>query len=77
MGLRAVRHGAAATFAGDAPTKASPKIRSGVKELGAAAVRGLQGDDLADPSAVLACAKHYVGDGGTAFGSSTIGVPTC
>ena len=45
----------------------------GVKELGAAAVRGLQGDDLADPLSVLACAKHYVGDGGTAYGSSKIG----
>jgi beta-glucosidase len=45
----------------------------GVKELGAAAVRGLQGDDLADPLSILGCAKHYVGDGGTAFGSSTIG----
>src|SRR5208283_792972 len=33
----------------------------GVKELGAAAVRGLQGGDLADPLAVLACAKHYAG----------------
>jgi len=45
----------------------------GVKELGAAVVRGLQGDDLADPLSVLGCAKHYVGDGGTAYGSSTIG----
>ena len=45
----------------------------GVKELGAAAVRGLQGDDLADPLSILACAKHYVGDGGTTYGSSTIG----
>jgi beta-glucosidase len=45
----------------------------GVKELGAAAVRGLQGDDLADPLSVLGCAKHYVGDGGTAYGSSTVG----
>jgi beta-glucosidase len=44
----------------------------GVKELGAAAVRGLQGD-LTDPLSILACAKHYVGDGGTTFGSSTIG----
>jgi beta-glucosidase len=41
--------------------------------LGAAAVRGLQGDDLADPLRVLGCAKHYAGDGGTAYGSSTIG----
>lgn len=45
----------------------------GVKDLGAAAVRGLQGDDLADPLSILGCAKHYVGDGGTAYGSSTIG----
>ncbi len=44
-----------------------------VKELGEAAVRGLQGSDLANPLSVLACAKHYVGDGGTAFGSSKNG----
>ncbi len=37
-------------------------------ELGAAAVRGLQGVDLAAPGAVLASAKHYVGDGGTVNG---------
>jgi beta-glucosidase len=36
-----------------------------VAELGAAAVRGLQGDDLSDPERILACAKHFVGDGGT------------
>jgi beta-glucosidase len=41
--------------------------------LGAAAVRGLQGQDLSGPFSVLACAKHYVGDGGTAFGSSANG----
>jgi len=41
-----------------------------VAELGGAAVRGLQGADLANPLAVLACAKHYIGDGGTAFGSA-------
>jgi beta-glucosidase len=29
-----------------------------VAELGAAAVRGLQGDDLGDPNRVVACAKH-------------------
>jgi beta-glucosidase len=44
-----------------------------VAELGAAEVAGLQGDDLKDPLRVLACAKHYVGDGGTAFGSGTVG----
>jgi beta-glucosidase len=36
-----------------------------VKVLGAAAVRGLQGAGLDDPLSILACAKHYVGDGGT------------
>lgn len=40
-----------------------------VKELGAAAVRGLQRDSLSQPLAVLACAKHFIGDGGTAWGS--------
>jgi beta-glucosidase len=33
-----------------------------------AAVRGYQGGDLATPTAVLACAKHFIGDGGTAGG---------
>ena len=37
--------------------------------LGGAAVRGLQGQDLADPLSVLACAKHYAGDGGTTWGT--------
>jgi beta-glucosidase len=40
-----------------------------VQELGGAAVRGFQGNDLANPLAVLACAKHFIGDGGTAWGS--------
>src|SRR5580692_11223825 len=40
-----------------------------VKPLGAAATRGLQGKSLDDPLSVLACAKHYVGDGGTSFGT--------
>ncbi len=31
--------------------------------FGAAKVRGYQGDSLADPGAILACAKHYVGYG--------------
>ncbi|HWC98082.1 MAG TPA: glycoside hydrolase family 3 N-terminal domain-containing protein [Candidatus Sulfopaludibacter sp.] len=44
-----------------------------VKTLGEAAVRGLQGTDLANPLSVLACAKHYIGDGGTAFGSARDG----
>ncbi len=38
-----------------------------VSELGAACVKGLQGDKLE----VLATAKHYIGDGGTGWGTST------
>ena len=40
-----------------------------VKELGLAAVRGLQGQDLAARLSVLACSKHFIGDGGTVPGS--------
>ncbi len=36
-----------------------------VSILGEAAVRGFQGSNLSDPLSILACAKHYVGDGGT------------
>jgi beta-glucosidase len=36
--------------------------------MGPAAIRGLQGDELKDPTSVLACAKHFVGDGGTRDG---------
>ena len=43
-----------------------PKL---VSKLGAAATTGLQGKMLsAEPSSVLACAKHFVGDGGTTGG---------
>ncbi|HEY0709145.1 MAG TPA: glycoside hydrolase family 3 N-terminal domain-containing protein [Polyangia bacterium] len=38
------------------------------ESLGPAAVRGLQGDDLSKPTAVLSCPKHFVGDGGTVGG---------
>jgi beta-glucosidase len=38
-----------------------------VAALGTAVVRGLQGDDLANPVAALACAKHFIGDGGTSL----------
>lgn len=38
------------------------------ESLGAAAVRGLQGKSLSDPTAAVACAKHYMGDGGTTNG---------
>jgi beta-glucosidase len=36
-----------------------------VATLAEATVRGMQGRDLSDPLSILACAKHYVGDGGT------------
>jgi beta-glucosidase len=42
-----------------------------VAELGAAAVRGLQGA-FGDPTRVLACAKHYAGDGGTSWGTGML-----
>ena len=41
-----------------------------VKEMAGAAVRGFQGTDLANPLSILACAKHFIGDGGTAYGSA-------
>lgn len=44
----------------------SPEL---VAELSAPAVEGLQGADLSAPLSVLACAKHYAGDGGTAWGT--------
>jgi len=44
----------------------SPEL---VSELGAAAVRGFQGEELSsNPTSVLACAKHYLADGGTTNG---------
>src|SRR5215210_7738970 len=40
----------------------SPEL---ARTLGEAAVKGFQRNDLSNPLSVLACAKHYVGDGGT------------
>ncbi|HEY2962426.1 MAG TPA: glycoside hydrolase family 3 N-terminal domain-containing protein [Pyrinomonadaceae bacterium] len=40
--------------------------------LGEAAVRGYQGSDLKDPLSILACAKHWIGDGGTTLGTGTL-----
>src|SRR5829696_8858330 len=37
--------------------------------MGEAAVRGYQGNDLSDPASVLACAKHWIGDGATKYGT--------
>jgi beta-glucosidase len=44
----------------------SPEV---ARILGAAAVRGFQGSSLGHPLSVLACAKHFVGDGGTTYGT--------
>jgi beta-glucosidase len=47
-----------------------------VARLGAAYIQGLQaggGIGLSDPTAALASPKHYLGDGGTTFGSSITG----
>jgi beta-glucosidase len=46
----------------------SPEL---ARTLGEAAVRGYQGNDLKDSLSVLACAKHWIGDGGTIFGTGT------
>lgn len=42
-----------------------------VTELAVAYLKGLQGTSLADPLTVLATPKHFVGDGGTRWGTST------
>lgn len=39
-----------------------------VAQLGSAFVKGLHGPSLSDENSVLACVKHYVGDGGTILG---------
>jgi beta-glucosidase len=44
----------------------SPEL---VAHLAEAAVRGFQQNDLINPVGVLACAKHFVGDGGTTMGT--------
>jgi beta-glucosidase len=44
-----------------------------VSSLATAYLRGLQGDNLADRLTILATPKHFIADGGTAWGSSTTG----
>jgi beta-glucosidase len=46
----------------------SPEL---ARVLGEAAVRGLQGRNLRDPLSVLAFAKHWIGVGGTIYGTGT------
>ncbi len=42
-----------------------------VRAMGQAAVLGFQGTSLAGPSSIVACAKHYLGDGGTRWGTGS------
>lgn len=42
-----------------------------VASLGAAAVRGLQGADLSAKTSAVGCAKHFIGDGGTTYGTAS------
>ena len=46
-----------------------------ISRLDAAHLRGLQGEDLTDPFSVVATPKHYVGDGGTTWGSADMEYP--
>lgn len=48
----------------------SPEL---AKMLGGAAVSGLQGADLSNRLSVLACAKHWIGDGGTSYNTGDFG----
>jgi beta-glucosidase len=47
-----------------------------VSRLGGACIKGLQGASLSADNTSAATAKHFIGDGGTAFGSSTASGPT-
>lgn len=42
-----------------------------VTRLAPAYLQGLQGDDVGAPDTVIGTPKHFIGDGGTVFGSST------
>jgi beta-glucosidase len=42
-----------------------------VSVMSAAAVEGYQADTLSDSLSIIACAKHYIGDGGTTLGINT------
>ena len=44
-----------------------------VTELGNAAILGYQSANINNPNSVLACAKHFIGDGGTLFGTGLNG----
>jgi beta-glucosidase len=42
-------------------------------DMGVAAVRGFQGNTLDGPLSVVACAKHFIADGGTSWGTAREG----
>ena len=45
-----------------------------VTKLGEAAILGYQSYNLNNPNSILACAKHFIGDGGTVFGTGLYGL---
>ena len=45
-----------------------------VTKLGEAAILGYQSYNLNNPNSILACAKHFIGDGGTVFGTGLDGM---
>jgi beta-glucosidase len=47
-----------------------------VSRLGAACIKGFQGSSLSAANTSAATAKHFIGDGGTAFGTSEASGPT-
>ena len=74
LGVRARAWRCPATSAGAAPTKASANLRQLVAELGARGRSRLPGRRTCPtPHSVLACAKHFLGDGGTGTGAARAG----
>ena len=43
-----------------------------VRDLGTALTEGLQTNDLTSQNSLLACTKHFIGDGGTTYGTSRL-----
>lgn len=40
--------------------------------LGVAAIKGFQGTELRNSDSIIACAKHYIGDGGSLYGTGIV-----
>src|SRR4051812_6265667 len=47
------------------------RIARARSDPGGSRCQGTQRNDLSNPLSVLACAKHFVGDGGTAIGTAS------